>query len=133
MSEIQILELSRAELAKNITIMPFPNETSYIFNSQAELFECNKKIGTIVVNSTVTKLGNTRLLNGNPTLVTLQGDLQFIFTTQKLTELGLIDDNQEIKCSINHATGIYERASSISITTLNDTKKTIVLIIVFKK
>lgn len=133
MSEIQVLEYSRVELAENISIMPYPNETSFLFNSQAELFECKTKIGTIVANSVVTKLENSKLLNANITLVSPQGTLQYLFTTQNLTEKGLIADNQEIKCSIVHSTGIYEKASSVSITALDDTKKSIIVIIVFKK
>jgi hypothetical protein len=132
MCTVQVLEFSRAEVERNLVKMIYSNNTSFIYNSQAEIFECKIKVGYIIVNNAVTKLNNEiSFLNGNATLDTPLGTLQILFTTNILTDKGDIGNKQIIKCSIVHSTGIYEKATSVNIESLDDIDKTSVVFITF--
>ena len=125
MSKVQILKFSSAELTQNTTKNIYPSNTSLIVNSQADLFENNLKIGSFVINNSITSLkDNSKLLNGNGTIVTSNGILEILFTN--------ISNNQTVKVkgSIVHKTGIYESATEVTIEQLDDSTQTSIISIV---
>ena len=130
MSQVQILQFSSVELAQNSSKIFYPNNTSLIINSQAELFENNLNIGSFVVNNSITTLkDNRKLLNANGTFVTPIGILEVLFTN--ITGPDIISNNQTVKASIVHSTGIYEKATEVTIQELDDNAKTSIVAIVF--
>ena len=71
------------------------------------------------------------LLNINGTIVTPLGVLEWYVTTETITDKGILDNNQLVKCSIVHSTGIYEGATEVTIQTLDDDAKTSIVSIIF--
>ena len=132
MSQVRVLQYSRAELEQNISKLDYPNGSSFIYNSKAELTEDRKPIGRFVVNNTITRLGeNLVLLNGNGTIDTPIGVLEVLFTSRIITDVGILGNNQLVKATIVHKTGIYENASEVNIQALDDDAKTSIVSIVF--
>lgn len=128
---VQILEFSSTELAQNSTKIIYPNITSVIINSQTELFENNLNIGSFVINNSLTSLKDKiKLLNGNGTFITPNGILQVLFTN--ITGPNINISNQTVKASIVHSTGIYEKATEVTIQELDDNAKTSIVAIVFR-
>ena len=132
MSRVKVLQYSRAELEENISVIKYPNQTSFIYNSQAELSEDNRSIGSFVVNNSITKLRDgIELLNANGTFVTPLGVLEVLFTARGITDKGILGNRQLVKCSIVHSTGIYQDATEVSIQALDDDAKTSIVSIIF--
>ena len=132
MSRVEVLQYSRAELEKNITILYYPNQTSFIYNSEAELFEDNQSIGSFVVNNFITKSRDGKdLLNANGTFVTPLGIIEVLFTSRFRTDKGILGNKQLVKCSIVHTTGKYLDATAVTILALGDEAKTSIVSIVF--
>ena len=71
---------------------------------------------------------NSKLLNANGTFITPVGILEVLFTN--ITGPN-ITNNQAIKASIVHTTGIYEKATEVTIQELDDDTKTSIVAIVF--
>ena len=127
---VQILEFSSTDLAQNSTKIIYPNNTSVIINSQTDIFENNLNIGSVVIRNSITALkNNIQLLNGNATFVTPNGILQVLFTNIAGPNINI--SNQTVKASIVHSTGIYEKATEVTIQELDDNAKTTIVAIVF--
>ena len=132
MSQVRVFQYSRAELEENISVLKYPNQTSFIYNSEAELTENNLSIGSFVVNNSITKLrDNVELLNANGTFITPFGILEVLFTARAITSRGILGNRQLVKCSIVHSTGVYLNATEVTIQALDDDAKTSVVSIVF--
>jgi hypothetical protein len=132
MSQVKVLQYSRAELEQNLSKLDYPNGTSFIYNSKAELTEDRFPIGRFVVNNTITKLGeNVVLLNANATIATPLGVLEVLFTSRIITDVGILGNDQLVKASIVHTTGIYEGATEVNIQALDDDAKTSIISIVY--
>jgi len=86
-------------------------------------------IGSFVTNNSITILKDSSiLLNGNGTFITPVGILEVLFTN--ITGPN-ITNNQAVKCSIVHTTGIYEKATEVTIQQLDDIAQTSIVAIVF--
>ena len=132
MSQVKVLQYSRAELEQNITKLVYPNGTSLIYNSNAVLNEDKFTVGHFVVNNSITKLSDgVVLLNANGTFTTPLGVLEVLFTTRTITDVGILGINQLVKCSIVHTTGIYQGATEVTIQALDDDAKTNIVSVVF--